>query len=137
MMKTLKYALVATLAATSACTTATSNLTNAVSPKDLPGYSQTYDVVFGAALDAVSVLSWEITVAQKDAGIISAKTPMSLWTYGDKISVRIFRPDSLRADSLVRVGFTSGTDQAYDWGKNNRNQTAFYERLNLLLKPKP
>jgi hypothetical protein len=135
MTKSLKYALVAMLSAAAACTTATSNLTNAPSPKDLPGYVQPYDVVFSAALDAVSVLSWEVTVAQKDAGIISAKAPMSLWTYGDKISIRIFRPDSLRRDSLVRVGFTSGTDQAYDWGKNSRNKTAFYKRLDLLLKP--
>lgn len=116
-----------------ACTTATSNLATAASPKDLPGYAKPYDVVFGAAVDAVSLLSWEITVAQKDAGIISAKTPMSLWTYGDKVTIRVFRADSLRQDTLVRVGFTSGTDQAFDWGKNSRNQTAFYEKLNAAL----
>jgi hypothetical protein len=136
-MKACCVAFILMLGGTNACTTATSNLASAASPKDLPGYAQSYDVVFGAALDAIAVLSWEITVAQKDVGVISAKTPKSLWTYGDKITVRIFRPDSLRQDSLVRVGFTSGTDQAFDWGKNNRNQTAFYERLNLSLHAKP
>jgi len=84
-------------------------------------------------VDAAAVLSWEVTVAQKDAGIISAKTPMSLWSYGDKVTIRIFRPDSLCQDSLVRVGFTSGTDQAFDWGKNNRNQQAFYKKLDSAL----
>jgi len=116
------------------CTTATSNLTTIASLCELPGYSQPYDQVFGAALDVVSMMSWEVTVAQKDAGLISAKTPMSLWTYGDKITIRIWRPDSVRADSLVRIGFTSGTDQAVDYGKNARNQTAFFERLNRVLQ---
>ena len=60
---------------------------------------------------------------------------MSLMTYGDKITIRVFRPDSLRSDTLVRVGFTSGTDQAFDWGKNSRNQNAFYEKLNAALRP--
>jgi len=118
------------------CTTATSNLATASSPSDLPGYSQPYDRVFGAAVDAVSMLSWEITLVQKDAGVISARTPMSLTTYGDKITIRLFQPDSLRADSLTRVGFTSGTNQAFDWGKNSRNQTKFLEKLNAILQAK-
>lgn len=126
--------LIATLLL-AACTTVTSNLASVSSPRELPGYSQSYDRVFGAAVDAVSLLSWEVTVAQKDVGLISAKTPTSLWTYGDKVTIRVFRPDSLRADSLVRIGFTSGTDQAYDWGKNNKNQNAFYDKINAVLKP--
>ena len=116
-----------------ACTTATSNMTEVTSPKQLPSYTQSFDAVFGAAVDAVSMLSWEVTVAQKDAGIISAKTPMSLATYGDKVTIRVFRPDTTSGDTLVHVGFTSGTDQKFDWGKNGRNQKAFYEKLNGIL----
>ena len=96
--------------AAGACTTTTSNMTNVTSPSQLPGYSQSYDRVFSAAVDAVTLLSWDITVAQKDAGVITAKTPLSLTTWGDKVTVRVFSPDSSRADSLTRVGFTSGTD---------------------------
>ena len=121
------------IVALTACTTASSNLTSAATPADLPGYTQPYDVVFGAAVDAVSLLSWEVTVAQKDAGVISAKTPRSIWTQGDKVTIRIFRPDSLRRDAKVRVGFTSGTDQAFDWGKNSRNQQLFYGKLDAAL----
>jgi len=103
------------------------------SPTQLPGYSQGYDRVFSAALDAVALLSWEVKVAQKDAGIISVKTPMSLVTWGDKVTIRVFRPDSARGDTLTRIGFTSGTDQAIDWGKNSKNQRKFFERLNGIL----
>jgi hypothetical protein len=137
-MPSFKYlAFGVSLVLGSACTTATSNLSTATSPAELPGYSQSYDRVFGAAVDAVSLLSWEVTVAQKDVGLISAKTPMSLWTYGDKVTIRVFKLDSARTDSLVRVGFTSGTDQAVDWGKNGRNQSAFFEKLNAALKTTP
>lgn len=115
------------------CTTATSNMATVASPTELPGYTQSFDRVFSAAIDAVAALSWELTVAQKDAGIISAKTPMSLATYGDKITIRVFPPDSSRSDTMVRVGFTSGTNQAIDWGKNNRNRERFFARLNATL----
>lgn len=54
---------------------------------------------------------------------------MSIWTHRDKATIRIFRPDSVRRDWLVRVGFSSGTDQAFDWGKNSKNQTASYDKL--------
>jgi hypothetical protein len=136
-MRISTFATLLCLTATSACTTASSNMAAAVSPAQLPGYRQSYDAVFSAAVDAVSMLSWELTVAQKDVGVISAKTPMSLATWGDKVTIRIFRPDSARGDSLVRVGFTSGTDQAIDWGKNGRNQRAFFEKLNGSLAARP
>lgn len=131
MTRLLVFAL--SCAALTACTTATSNMESITSPTQLPGYSQGYDRVFSAALDAVALLSWEVKVAQKDAGIISVKTPMSLVTWGDKVTIRVFRPDSARGDTLTRIGFTSGTDQAIDWGKNSKNQRKFFERLNGIL----
>lgn len=119
----------------SACTTATSNMDKVVSPAQLPGYALPYDKVFSAAVDAVTLLSWEVKVAQKDAGIISAETPMSLTTYGDKVTIRVFQADTTQTDRLVHVGFTSGTDQAYDWGKNAKNQKKFFEKLNARIGP--
>lgn len=79
------------------------------------------------------MLSWDIQTAQKDAGVISAKTPMSLWTWGDKVTIHVFRPDSASGDSLIHVGFTSGTDQAVDWGKNGKNQRKFFQKLDGIL----
>ena len=112
------------------CTTTSSNLSTAATPKDLPGYAKPFDQVFSASVDAVSLLTWEITVAQKDAGLISAKTPLNISTAGDKITIRVFRDTG---DSLTHVGFSSGTNQAFDWGRNSRNQTKFYERLTAAL----
>jgi hypothetical protein len=117
----------------SACSTTTSNMQNAASPSDLPGYTQGYDRVYSASLDAVALLSWKVTLAEKDAGLITAETPMSLTTSGDNVTIHIFAPDSTRGDSLTRVGFSSGTDQAFDWGKNSKNQRKFYERLDGVL----
>jgi hypothetical protein len=119
-----------------ACTTTTSNLDTATSPSALPGYADGYERVFTASVDAIAMLSWEITVAEMDAGVIVAKTPRNLLTWGDKVTVKVFRPDSLRADTLTRVGFTSGTDQAIDWGKNSANQKKFFQKLDLILNAK-
>jgi hypothetical protein len=104
-----------------------------VSPAQLPGYAQSYDKVFSAAVDAVTLLSWEVKVAQKDAGLISAETPRSFTTYGDKVTIRVFQPDTTQTDRLVHIGFTSGSDQAFDWGKNSNNQKRFFEKLNARL----
>ncbi len=112
-----------------ACTTTSSNLRPGMSPADLPGFPHGYDRVFSAALDAAATLSWEVTLAQRDAGLITARTPLSLATYGDKVTIRVFPPDSTRGDSLTRVGFTSATDQAVDWGQNSRNRKNFLKRL--------
>ena len=115
------------------CTSTSSNMTAGASPAELPGFSQGYDEVFGAALTAAALLSWEVTLAERDAGMISARTPMSLASYGDKVSIRIFRPDSARPDTLVRVGFTSSTEQLTDWGQGGRNQRNFFQRLREVL----
>lgn len=117
-----------------ACATATSNPAAAASPKDLPGYAQPYDRVFAASIDAVSMLSWEITVAEMDAGLISAKTPPSFESdEGEKITIRLFEPDSLRGDTLTRIGFTSRTDLMILRRTHERNQKRFFEKLNAIL----
>jgi hypothetical protein len=108
MPSTMRRVLSGVLLLGAACTTARSNITTAASPADLPGYPQAYDAVFAAAVDAVALLSWEVRVAERDAGVISAKAPMSFWTWGDKITIRLVRPDSVRGDTLVRVAFTGG-----------------------------
>jgi hypothetical protein len=116
-----------------ACTTSSSNVTAGTLPAELPGFDQGYDRVFSAALTAAAILSWEITLAQMDGGIISARTPMSLATYGDQVTIRVFRPDSIRGDTLTRVGFSSSTEQLVDWGQNSQNQRNFYRRLRQVL----
>jgi len=45
-------------------------------------------------------------------------------------------PSTMRpvSSALVHAAFTSGTNQAVDWGKNKRNQQAFFRKLGEVLR---
>ena len=109
------------------CATTSSTLG---SPQQGNTYSADYDKVYSEALNSVALLSWEITHSEKDAGIIQAKTPMSLWTYGDKVTIRLTDLEN----GNIRVDVSSGTNQAVDWGKNNANISNFYRKLDALVR---
>jgi len=117
----LTIGLLTLIVAGCATTTSTAN-DPALQPRV---YSASYDRVWSEAINAVASISWEITHTEKQSGIINATTPMSLLTYGDKVTVRVINMDPDR----VRVEVTSSTDQAYDWGKNGKNIGKFYQAL--------
>jgi hypothetical protein len=107
----------------SACATTTSTMGS----EDLKPrvFTANFDRVWGEALNAAASVSWEITNTEKASGIINAKTPMSLWTYGDNVTIRVIQMDEGR----VRVELASTSAQAFDWGKNKRNIERFYTAL--------
>jgi hypothetical protein len=93
-------------------------------------YKQDYETVFLQAVDAVNAMKWQITFADKGIGIISAKTPTSLWSWGDQVAVKV-RDEKGKG---VKVDVSAGTDrQVVDWGHNKRNITGFYQKLDQLL----
>ena len=127
-MNVIKYAfLILFVVSIFSCATTSSTLG---STKQGNTYSADYDRVYSEALNAVALLSWEITHSEKDAGIIQAKTPMSLWTYGDKVTIRLTDLEN----GNIRVDVSSGTNQAVDWGKNNANISNFYRKLDALVR---
>ncbi len=108
------------------CTSATTG-TGKIAPRI---YNQEYNVVFSRALEAAIVKKWQIVFADKETGIISAKTSTGFWTWGDNISIRIHKIGT----GKVQVDLTSGTDrQVIDWGHNARNIRAFYKQLDSLI----
>jgi hypothetical protein len=127
-MNLTKYVLLILLAVSIfSCATTSSTLGSSQQGSE---FTADYDRVYSESLNAVALLSWEITHSEKDAGIIQAKTPMSLWTYGDKITIRLTNLNN----GKVRVDVSSGTNQAVDWGKNDANISNFYSKLNALLR---
>lgn len=70
-------------------------------------------------------LQWQIAHSDKGEGLIQARTPMTLWTWGDLLTVHIVQEEQ----GNVRVDVTSGSPQQFDWGKNRRNIEAFYSEL--------
>lgn len=111
------------MVALAGCGRTVSNLSDAPSPSDLPGFARPYEQVFNAAVDAATGLKWSIQMAQKDAGIITATPPIRLMTGGQRVNIRVVRGTG--SDSLVHVGLSQ---------LNTSDQRSFYERLTALLK---
>ncbi len=112
------------------CSCTTIKTSQEIIPKNNLIYSAPYDKVYNCSINALMALGWQITHSNKDEGLIQAKAPMSLWTWGDLITVHIIKefPDK------VRVDVTSGSPQQFDWGKNKKNIEAFYEELKKQLE---
>ena len=86
--------------------------------------------VHAEALIALSALNWEVITSDSDAGVIIAKTPVSLTTYGDKVTVRFTEAQA----GQTRVTATSSTGQAFDWGKGGRNLKDLFGKLDAVLE---
>jgi len=74
------------------CATATTSGTRET-PSDISAhiYNKDFDTVFIRAIDAASAMGWQVTFTDKSTGVISAKTPTNLWTWGDNVSIRVSR----------------------------------------------
>ena len=95
-------------------------------------YEKDFDTVFFKAVDATSAMGWQITFTDKSTGVIAAKTPTNLWTWGDNVSIRLTQIEN----SAVKVDVSSGTpNQVIDWGRNKRNILSYYGKLDSLLYP--
>lgn len=117
-----------------ACSSTSSNMGEGVSPGQLPGYAQSYTVVFGAVTGALTMMEWPISLADKDAGLVEARVPGTMWRESEWVTIHVFRADSLQHDSLVHVGFRSVGDSGDR--HNRKNIAAFYRQLDLALRPK-
>jgi len=113
------------------CSTATTSGAGQ-SPSDISAriYQKDFDTVFLKAVDAASAMGWQITFTDKSTGVIAAKTPTNLWTWGDSVSVRLTQIQG----GAVKVDVSSGTaNQVVDWGRNKRNILSYYGKLDNLL----
>lgn len=115
------------------CATATSVGTRGT-PSEISAhiYNKKFDMVFSSAIAAASAIGWQVTFTDKSTGVISARTPTNLWTWGDNVSIRVYRIEN----STVKVDVSSGTqNQVVDWGRNKRNILSYYGKLDNLLYP--
>ena len=128
---TLGLSLVVMLAGLAGCATTTSTMqqgdTGSLEPQV---YAVSYDRAFQAAARAVALLSWKLTHSDKDAGIIQAQTPASIWAMGDAVSIHL-----TQTDAGVQVEVSSMSRQAIDWGKGEPNVKAFYREVAGQLGP--
>ena len=111
---------------------------SATTDKDEPGskveprlYEAPIEDVYLATRNAMGSLNWKITSENQATFSIQASVPMSLWTWGDKLTVVLSREENDR----VRVDVQSKTGlQIVDYGKNKRNILALYEAIEMALE---
>ncbi len=113
------------------CATATTSYspenTDSIAPHI---YDKDYSTVFIKAVDAASAMGWQVIFTDKSTGVISAKTPTNIWTWGDSVSIRVSRIEG----GKVRVNVSSGTQsQVIDWGRNRRNTISYLGKLDGLI----
>lgn len=89
-----------------------------------------YSKVYSRAVSTVMELKWQLTHSKKDEGLIQARTPMNLWTWGDLITIYVVEEEP----NKILVEVTSASPQQYDWGKNKKNIEKFYSTLEGKIK---
>jgi len=65
-------------------------------------------------MDCLSSLNWSITVDDTDG--VTARVPMSFWSWGEEVSIEFKEANGLVVTSTSRVPTT-----VFDWGKNKAN----------------
>ena len=78
-------------------------------------------------------LGFKIYKEDVNDGIILFKVGMTLWSFGEKFKIAISSAEA----NLTKVEIASEAAlaaQIYDWGKNDKNVTNFFQTLKNLLK---
>src|SRR5260221_130250 len=79
------------------------------------------EAVYSEAVATLMGLGWQVAAARKEERLIQARTPMTIWTWGDLVTVHVVE----LAPGRARVDVTSGSRQQFDWGKNRENIERF------------
>lgn len=127
-MKVVKFIMLSIFALVAGC--ATVQTAHEVVPERVRVFEGGYAKVYGRAVSALMELKWQITHSDKEEGLIQARTPMSLWTWGDLVTVYVID----EGEGKTKVEVTSASPQQYDWGKNRANIEMFYSRLSERLQ---
>ena len=127
-MKYLRNALPLVLALLAGC--ATVQTAHDVIPEQKRVFQEPYAKVFSRAVSTLMELRWQITHSNKEEGLIQARTPMTLWTWGDLVTVYVID----EGEGKTQIEVTSASPQQYDWGKNRTNIETFYSRLSEKLQ---
>ena len=94
-------------------------------------YEAPINEVYQATRSAIESLNWKITSEDQSTFSIQASVPMSMLTWGDKLTVAL----SVEENGRVKVDVQSKTGlQIVDYGKNKKNILALYEAIEAELE---
>jgi hypothetical protein len=97
-------------------------------------YQAPWETVWAAAEQAMKDCGFKKIQPDASKRSLSARAPISMATFGDKVRVEI----SEIAKGTVRVNARSATRtlQLYDWGKNRKNLARFFQALDGRVRAK-
>lgn len=101
------------------------------STKIRPHYYDTdVPTVFEKTIETLHALKWKIESTDPQRGVVVAKTPLTMRTRGDEVTVVVHQ----LGDGRVRVDITSKSYQWIDWGKTKDDVLKFYRHLDQLME---
>lgn len=130
LLMKVRNCIVSLFCATFVASCATVETASNVVPAQDQVFEHPYNKVYSRSISTLMDLKWQASHSDKKEGLIQARTPMTIWTAGDLVTVHVFQ----ESDSQTRVEVTSASAQQYDWGKNKENISKFYFQLSEKLK---
>jgi hypothetical protein len=93
--------------------------------------TQTYNIpplqLWPFLVAATEAAGWKIRSQDPKIGVLTASTGMSIRSWGEKVSVRVYlQPDGLSAVTVE----SKARAQLYTWGKTQENLDKFFATLN-------
>ena len=113
------------------CVSATTDQDGRGSKVEPQLYQAPIEEVYQATRNAIESLKWKITSEDQATFSIQASVPMSMLTWGDKLTVTLAVVENDRVK--VNVQSKSGL-QIVDYGKNKKNILALYEAIEVELE---
>lgn len=88
-------------------------------------FAQDTDVVFDACREVVGYVGWETVDVESEKLTLTAHTPLSWKSFGDKIEIRV----SNDGDNTVVTVSSEPRSSLMNWGKDIANEGVFLEKL--------
>jgi len=93
-------------------------------------YARPYDEIFQASLKSIKQLGWKLVSQDRETGEIKAETGITLWSWGEGISIHL-----ARETTGTTISVTSGSSfQLFAWGKNEQNEKSFHIELKKMIQ---
>lgn len=94
-------------------------------------FEHTPEKTYKACLSGIATLGYRISNSQKDCGIISFETGVSLWSLGQKLTCTIIELSNNQTEVIISA-IPKGI-QIYDWGESKTISKKVLRQIDIIL----
>lgn len=95
-------------------------------------FSLAHEQVLNNAVRAVSNLGYKISSIDKISGLLQFKTRMSLWSFGQDISLLVL--DNKNGTCTVNISSKTSLPQVFDWGEASGIAEKVFKEMDKIIK---